>query len=74
MLVTLPSPGPYVALPLARQLDDRLAGEDLGSALRTALDDPIPGYEQHATRALTPFRRDAVDRQVERVLLAAMAC
>ena len=28
MLVTTPSPGPYAALPLARELDPRLVGED----------------------------------------------
>jgi glycosyltransferase involved in cell wall biosynthesis len=68
-LVTVPSPGPYVALPLARQLDARLVGEDLASGLRTALDDPAPGYAERAAAALAPFRREAVDRLVSGELL-----
>jgi glycosyltransferase involved in cell wall biosynthesis len=68
-LVTVPSPGPYVALPLARELDARLVSEDIGRALRTALDDPAPNYAERAARALAPFRRDAVDRLVARELL-----
>ena len=40
LLVTTPAPGPYAALPIARELDPRLVGEDLAAALRAALDDP----------------------------------
>jgi glycosyltransferase involved in cell wall biosynthesis len=74
MLVTVPSPGPYAALPLAQKLDGRLVTADLaavnlGAALRTALDDPLPGYAQRALEALTPFRREAVDRLVAEQLL-----
>ncbi|HTC60684.1 MAG TPA: glycosyltransferase [Solirubrobacteraceae bacterium] len=69
MLVTTPSPGPYVALPIARQLDERLVGDDLGGAIRTALDDPSPSYAEGALSVLAPFRRDAVDRQVAEQLL-----
>jgi glycosyltransferase involved in cell wall biosynthesis len=68
-LVTTPSPGPYAALPIARKLDERLVGDDLGAAIRTALDDPLPGYAEDALNALAPFRRDAVDRQVAELLL-----
>jgi hypothetical protein len=39
MLVTTLSPGPYAALPLARQLDPRLVGGDLPRAIRAALDE-----------------------------------
>jgi hypothetical protein len=69
MLVTVPSPGPYAALPLARALDARLVGEDVSTALRTALDDPAPHYAERAARALAPLRRDAVDRLVAQELL-----
>jgi glycosyltransferase involved in cell wall biosynthesis len=69
LLVTSPSPGPYVALPLARELDERLVGEDLGGALRTALDDPTPDYAERALRALAPFRRAHADRLVAEELL-----
>lgn len=69
MLVTVASPGPYVALPLARELDARLVGEDIGAAMRVALDDPLPDYASRAARALAPFRREAVDRLVADELL-----
>jgi hypothetical protein len=69
VLVTTPSPGPYAALPIARELDGRLVGEDLAGALRTALDDPPPGYAERALRALAPFRRAEVDRIVSEQLL-----
>jgi hypothetical protein len=69
MLVTTSSPGPYVALPIARELDQRLVDADLASALRTALDDPAPDYAERAQRALTPFRRAKADRLVAEELL-----
>lgn len=69
LLVTTPAPGPYAALPLARQLDARLVGEDLDLALRAALDDPAPDYSGRARAALEPFRREAVDRVVADELL-----
>jgi hypothetical protein len=61
-LVTTPSPGPYAALPLARELDPRLVSDAL--AIRVALDDPAPGYAERAAELLAPFRPDAVDRVV----------
>jgi hypothetical protein len=72
-LVTTPSPGPYVALPIARELDARLVADDLAPALRTALDDPSPDYSHRAAAALAPFRPEAVDAVVaERVLPALL--
>jgi hypothetical protein len=68
-LVTTPAPGPYVALELARELDPRLVGEDLGVALRAALDDPTPDYAERAAEMLAPFTRDAVDHLVADELL-----
>jgi hypothetical protein len=68
-LVTTPAPGPYVALPLARELDPQLVGEDLGPALRAALDDPAPDYAARAAEMVAPFARDAVDRLVADELL-----
>lgn len=64
VLVTTPSPGPYAALPLARELDPRCVSDDLGPALRAALDDPRPGYASGAQRLLRPFGTEAVDRIV----------
>jgi glycosyltransferase involved in cell wall biosynthesis len=68
-LVTTPAPGPYAALPLARALDPRLVGDGLTGALRTALDDPSPGYAERALAALAPYRRAAVDAVVAGELL-----
>lgn len=68
-LVTTPAPGPYVALALARELDPRLVGVDLATALRQALDTPLPGYGERARRLLEPFGVAAVDRVVADELL-----
>jgi Glycosyl transferases group 1 len=68
LLVTTPSPGPYAALPLARALDPRLVGE-VAEGIRTALDDPAPGYGERALEALAPWRPEAVDRVVAEQLL-----
>lgn len=72
MLVTTPSPGPYAALPIARELDARLVGNDLGAAIRVALDAPSSGYAERALSAIAPFRRDAVDRLVAERLLSRL--
>ena len=66
-LVTTEAPGPYAALPLARSLDPRLVGSPL--AIRTALDDPLPGYADRARELLAPLTREAVDRAVADELL-----
>lgn len=68
-LVTTPSPGPYVALPIARQLDARLVGEDLAGALRTALDAPLAGYAKRAVLLVEPFGNAALDHRVREELL-----
>jgi glycosyltransferase involved in cell wall biosynthesis len=69
MLVTTPSPGPYAALPIAHALDGRLVGENIGTALRTALDDPTPNYAKRAVAMLAPFSRAEADRRVVEELL-----
>jgi hypothetical protein len=68
-LVTTPAPGPYAALPIARELDPRLVGEDLAGALRTALDAPRAGYAADAASRLSAFSPAAVDEVVARELL-----
>ncbi|MGA2929012.1 MAG: glycosyltransferase [Solirubrobacteraceae bacterium] len=68
-LVSTPSPGPYPALALARELDGRLVSDDLGAALRIALDDPRPGYALQAAALLAPYRREAIDQRVARDVL-----
>ena len=69
LLVTTAGAGPYAALPLARRLDPRLVGDDLPAALRTALDEPRPGYAAAAADALAPWRPTEVDRIVAGRLL-----
>ncbi|MGO9750513.1 MAG: glycosyltransferase [Solirubrobacteraceae bacterium] len=69
MLVSTPAPGPYPALDLARELDPRLVGEDIASALRLALDQPLEGYAQRAASLLAPFGTEAVDRTVAQDVL-----
>jgi glycosyltransferase involved in cell wall biosynthesis len=69
LLVTNAAPGPYAALPLARELDSRLVTEDLAGALRTALDDPLPDYAERAAELLAPWRPEEVDRVVHEELL-----
>ncbi len=69
LLVTTAAPGPYVALPIARALDQRLVGDDLAGALRTALDDPLADYAVRAREALAPFSPQVVDRLVAEELL-----
>jgi glycosyltransferase involved in cell wall biosynthesis len=68
-LVTTAAPGPYAALPLARELDPRLVAGDLASALRAALDAPSAGYADRAAELLAPFRPQTVDRVVAEELL-----
>jgi hypothetical protein len=69
LLVSTPAPGPYAALPIARELDLRLVSEDLQAALRTALDDPAPGYSARALELLAPFSSATIDRLVTEQLL-----
>jgi glycosyltransferase involved in cell wall biosynthesis len=71
-LVTTAAPGPYAALPLARALDPRLVGSDVGAAIRTALDEPSPGYAERAAAAVAPWTPAAVDALVGDRLLPAL--
>jgi hypothetical protein len=74
LLVTTPSTGPYPARDLAAQLDPRLVSDDLASAIRAGLDDPVPDYAERAAMLLEPFSPATVDRTVaERVLPRLLA-
>jgi glycosyltransferase involved in cell wall biosynthesis len=68
-LVTTLPPGPYAAGRIAQRLDPRLAGDDLDTAIRAALDDPLPDYASRAADLLAPFRPAAVDATVAAELL-----
>ena len=72
ILVTTPAPGPYAALPIARELDPRLVTDDLQAALHAALAEPSHDYELRARERLRPFSRDAIDRLVAAELLARL--
>jgi hypothetical protein len=73
LLVTTPAPGPYAALPIARTLAPRLVCDDLGLALRAALDHPAPDHAARVALALAPFSRTAVDRLAREHLLGRLA-
>ncbi len=64
-LVTTPSPGPYAALPLARALDPRLVADDLGPAIRAALDDSQPRLRGARHRGARPVHAGR-DRRARR--------
>jgi hypothetical protein len=69
MLVTTPAPGPYPARDLARTLDPRLVADDIATALRRALDDPLDGYAERAAELVEPFGVSSVSATLrERVL------
>jgi glycosyltransferase involved in cell wall biosynthesis len=73
-LVSTEAPGPYAALPLARELDPRLIGNDLASALRVALDDPSTDYAGRARELLADFSQPAIDELIsDRVLPRLLA-
>jgi glycosyltransferase involved in cell wall biosynthesis len=76
-VVTVPSPGPYEALPLIRDLDPELVTEkvdarQLAKAIEKALaydDARRAGYAARAQKLLEPYRADALrDTVRERVL------
>jgi hypothetical protein len=72
-LVTTPGGGPYPARELARALDARLVGDDLATAIRTALDASPDDYADRAAAMLAPYRRATFEATVrERVLPALL--
>ena len=80
-LVTVPSPGAYEALPLARELAPDLVARDasadaLAAALQAGLamtPEQLAGYARRAAELLAPYRRDAALATVrERVLPALL--
>jgi len=71
-LVTTEAPGGYEALALARELDERLVGDDLAGAIRIALDHPKPNYAARAAQLLEPYSPAAVQRIVNDQLIARL--
>ena len=75
LLVTTPAPGPYAALPLARALDPRLVGDDLGAAPARRARRPAAAATPSARgRCVAPFRRAAVDATVRRTSCCRRSC
>ena len=80
LLATVPAGGPYEALRVARELDDRLVADAvqpsaLGTTIRAAFglgDDEAGAYRERAAELLRPYRSDAVQATVERELLPAL--
>ncbi len=80
ILVTAPSPGPFVALPIARELDPRLVADgdgadDLARALQAAFDmtdEERTEYRGRAGILLRPFSADSLEQRVRDELLPAL--
>ena len=75
-LVTTPAPGPYAALPIARELDPRYVAEadaELAVSIRAALDDDGTRYAMAARDAISPFVPAAVDALVAEQVLPRLA-
>ena len=74
LLVTVPSPGPYAALPIGRELAPALVDAELANAVAAGLAMPesdAAEYRERAAIALEPFRPAAVERLIgERVVPA----
>ena len=76
-LVTVPSPGAYEALPIARRLAPELVAADvsasaLATALRAGLALDDPAYAAGAAAALAPYRRERVLAVVRDEVLPAL--
>jgi glycosyl transferase family 1 len=80
LLVTAPSPGPYEALPLARELEPRLVAPDaspsaLARALETAFETSEPvraAYRDRARSLVTPYARSELRSRVARQVLPVL--
>ena len=59
-LVTVPTPGSFEALPLARELAPDLVSDDLRAAIRAGLAVDRAAYAERATELLRPYRPEAV--------------
>ena len=80
VLATVPTPGPYEALPIARQLAPELVAADmspdaLAVAVRSAFelnDDVLAHYREAAWRALADYRPAAVEERLRNEILPAL--
>jgi len=75
VLATVPTPGSFEALPLARQLAPELVSDDLAAALRTALGIGERERQEYAERArelLAPYREERLVAAVRDTVLPAL--
>jgi glycosyltransferase involved in cell wall biosynthesis len=68
-LVTVPTPGSFEALPLARELAPELVSADLRAAVRAAQGVDREAYAARAAELLAPYRSDAVRATLEEHVL-----
>ena len=59
-LATVPTPGSFEALPLARELAPELVSDDLAAAIRAGFEVDRERYAQRARELLAPYREEAV--------------
>jgi glycosyltransferase involved in cell wall biosynthesis len=72
MLVTTEAPGPYAALPLARELDPGLVGDDLTGAVQLARDLSLASYQDKVRERLVSFSRSYADSVTALALIPAL--
>jgi glycosyltransferase involved in cell wall biosynthesis len=71
-LVSLPTPGPYPALRIARSLAPELVSSDLAAALRAGATVARPDYARRADALLAPHRVAELRRTVAEQVLPAL--
>jgi glycosyltransferase involved in cell wall biosynthesis len=75
VLATVPTPGSFEALPIARELAPELVSDDLAEALCTALsfdDAARRDYAQRARELLEPYREERIVEVVRNTVLPAL--
>ena len=68
-LATVPTPGSFEALPLARELAPELVNSDLTLAIEAGLNVDRESYAERARELLRPYREDAVLRTLQEHVL-----
>lgn len=71
-LATVPTPGSFEALSLARELAPELVSEDLGAAIRAAFAVDRERYAERAAELLAPYRSEAVLATLEERVLPVL--
>jgi hypothetical protein len=75
LLATVPTPGSFEALPLARELAPELVSDDLAAALRAAIatdESARAAYAERARELLAPYREERIVGVVREAVLPAL--